>query len=601
MLSYFGSDCLSADIIKDKTLNDELAKQLSVAVLSKADLLKISEIDIKNKQIGTLDGIEKCYNLEKLVLINCGTTDISKLSSIRKLKHLSLTGEPIQSLDPLKHLTNLEFLLIDKFEAYDLTALSNLKKLKELRLSTNKTLTDIHGLENLTNLESLGLSIMPIRDITPLSKLTNLKTLSIIACDVDNLDAVAGLVNLELLLLLGNRVTDITPLNRLQNLKALSLSSNLIADVSVLSKFHTLEKLHINWNPLSSDYPKLKEKIIANNPGIDLKDEQRTICNSNPITSDDGEYIAFQTGLKVSGCIFPYLYGDVKVVETTNDRIHSIPYSSYTIATAWTTQDNKPTLYYATAEDNRMQATTIRRCYFDPDGKLVYDKDYCLKFEPFFMSHLSVSPDGNMIIAYKVCENCPKEIATLTAWNSENNSFVGIGDFFVMQEIKIGWFDEHTAAVLAADESGEVNLLRIEFDTSGKITKHSTIEQDCQYFWGISGGEPLYNSNCQLFRGSKLITPADGILKIFISGDNIAIIRCDSADIYNAALQKILTSEFNAAHITYCYSRTANKLYGPYKSFLAGSSLESGDLSGNIFSIDAAKPDKLDLVLDLER
>lgn len=376
------------------------------------------------------------------------------------------------------------------------------------------------------------------------------------------------------------------------------LNDNLVADVSVLAEFNTLEKLKLRYNPLSSNYPEINRKIIANNPGIDLDDEQITICNDQPIISNNERYIAFQVGFEVSGLISPYLFGNVKIVETANNRLHSVPYSEYTIATAWATQDNKPVLYYATADDNRMLATNIKRCYFEPSDKLVHDKDYCLKFEPFLMSHLSVSPDGDIILAYESCDALPRKIGNLTVFNNEKQCFYDT-DFFVSPEINISWINSRTAIVLAVNDLGKGDLLQIEFDDSGNILKQSCIVPDCQFFWGTFNGQPVFNRDCSLFSGSKYISPASGISKIFISLNTMAVIKCRSIDIYDKNLDKINTIEFERASKTYCYSETEGKLYGQYKIPFF-SDPNASDASTNIFSTDINNPGEYDLFLDIK-
>lgn len=101
---------------------------------------------------------------------------------------LTLSGEHISDISGIETLTNLTYLDLSSNAISDISALETLTNLTELRLGINE-ISDISVLENLTNLEMLYLSYNELSDISSLLELSNL----------------------ELLYLFGNDITDWTP------------------------------------------------------------------------------------------------------------------------------------------------------------------------------------------------------------------------------------------------------------------------------------------------------------------------------------------------------------------------------------------------------
>jgi Leucine-rich repeat (LRR) protein len=89
--------------------------------------------------------------------------------------------------------------------------ISELETIKDLR-APNSNITDLEGLQYLTNLTRLDLYNNNIKDISPLAFLTKLSWL-----DINN-----------------NVIVDVSPLSQLESMHKLNLSSNRIADVSPL-------------------------------------------------------------------------------------------------------------------------------------------------------------------------------------------------------------------------------------------------------------------------------------------------------------------------------------------------------------------------------
>jgi len=106
--------------------------------------------------------------------------------------------------------------------------------------ASSRGITDLSGIENCLNLQSLYLGDNRISDITPLISLTGLKSLSLSMNLITNIDPLRNLVNLENLSLGSNRIWDLTPLSGLTKLRSLNLWANEISDITPLSSLINL-------------------------------------------------------------------------------------------------------------------------------------------------------------------------------------------------------------------------------------------------------------------------------------------------------------------------------------------------------------------------
>jgi ABC-2 type transport system ATP-binding protein len=117
--------------------------------------------------------------------------------------------------------------------------------LQTLRLDNNE-ITEIKGLENLTNLRSLYIGFNHLTEIKNLENLTNL----------------------EVLFLDVNEVKEIKNIEKLQKLRELNVKNNKIAEIESLENIVNLKNLNIYNNPI---YEMLKDKINILDPRIVLK------------------------------------------------------------------------------------------------------------------------------------------------------------------------------------------------------------------------------------------------------------------------------------------------------------------------------------------
>ena len=176
-----------------------------------ADLIGLTSLDARYRNIVSLEGIEHCINLTELDLYGNKIVDISSLSALIKLTNLSLEDNEIADLSPLSGLTNLTRLYLDNNQIANLSPLSGLINLTGLYLWEN-AISDLSPLSGLINLTGLYLYFNYIVDVSPLSSLTHLRGLGLSWNQIVDITALSGLTHLTRLYLDNNRIVDIAPL-----------------------------------------------------------------------------------------------------------------------------------------------------------------------------------------------------------------------------------------------------------------------------------------------------------------------------------------------------------------------------------------------------
>jgi Leucine-rich repeat (LRR) protein/uncharacterized protein YjdB len=253
-----------ADWGLEEAVRDSIGKP--EGTLYKSDVNKITELDVSDKNILDLGGIENLTSLETLNLdsnrkLNVDT--ISKLNELPNLKYLDLSSTPVDDLSVLSGLIHLQSLKLQMNCKYDgfanVDGLKSLTNLKELDLSDNP-IGDINGLKDLTNLEKLNLGSTSLKDISALSGLKNLQYLNLNRNDIEDISSLSGLTNLQYLDLGMNPVSNISALSKLTNLQTLLLSKqsnyggvdyDKISDISALSRLKNLMTLDLSYNQVS--------------------------------------------------------------------------------------------------------------------------------------------------------------------------------------------------------------------------------------------------------------------------------------------------------------------------------------------------------------
>ncbi|MCY4553561.1 MAG: sigma-70 family RNA polymerase sigma factor [Candidatus Poribacteria bacterium] len=116
----------------------------------------LTGLDVRDKGIADLTGVEHATDLQALVLIENKIHDISPLSGLTKLGFLDLGGNQISDLRPIAALTRLETLHIWRNEIEDISPLTGLVNLKKLSIENND-IKDFSPLDGLNHLEVVNI------------------------------------------------------------------------------------------------------------------------------------------------------------------------------------------------------------------------------------------------------------------------------------------------------------------------------------------------------------------------------------------------------------------------------------------------------------
>ena len=213
--------------------------------ITTTDILTLTSLQARGKNIRTLTGIEYATNLQTLNLRDNQVSDISPLSKLINLKDLNFQGNNISDISHLSGLTNLTTLTVYRnHRITDISPISGLTNLTTLSIGYNK-ITDISPLSKLTKLEVLSIRDNNIKDISPISRLVRLKDLTMWHNVVEDFSPISNLVNLKKLIVGDNKCPDISPFKNLKKLKHLDASQNKLSDISSLAGLSDLTYLDI--------------------------------------------------------------------------------------------------------------------------------------------------------------------------------------------------------------------------------------------------------------------------------------------------------------------------------------------------------------------
>ena len=151
-------------------------------------------------------------NIESVTNLNLNEKNISDITGIEKFKNLTflqMTNNQISDISPLENLVNLEGAVLINNQISDLNPLSELTKLQNLFLINNQ-ISDISPLSGLTNLRYLGLAYNPMNDITPILSLDlEIEDSGLIGENVSTATTSSEMYELPSLFLLLNNTLDL--------------------------------------------------------------------------------------------------------------------------------------------------------------------------------------------------------------------------------------------------------------------------------------------------------------------------------------------------------------------------------------------------------
>ncbi|EJO5346818.1 leucine-rich repeat domain-containing protein [Clostridium botulinum] len=305
---------------QDKNLEEEVRKAANPkdrpkGPLTYMDVSGIKELNLHNKNIKSLKGIEYLKNIKKLDISDNGISDISYLKGLDSLESLNLYNNNIDNISSISNLSKLQYLNISKNKIADISYLKSLNYLQHLDLRENK-IEYINALDGKISLVHLFIANNNIRDFSAISKLKylkslylsnnyssnydyakdyynnlkdkdfklnvpiefkdkvfedlirkeinktsgyiypkdleNIKKLDLHNAHVEKLNGIENMKTLEILNLSGTDIQDISYLKQLTNLKEVNISNTNITDIKALENSPYIKYLNINKTAVSN-------------------------------------------------------------------------------------------------------------------------------------------------------------------------------------------------------------------------------------------------------------------------------------------------------------------------------------------------------------
>ena len=134
-------------------------------------MLQLIRIDVTDRGVETLTGLEFATNLTRLKIGYNPVTDLSPIAGLIKLESLYMWATPVSDITPVANLTNLNDFRASYCEITDISPLANLVKLEKLSLDGNQ-IVDVRPLAGLALLKTLNIESNLILDHSALDGLS---------------------------------------------------------------------------------------------------------------------------------------------------------------------------------------------------------------------------------------------------------------------------------------------------------------------------------------------------------------------------------------------------------------------------------------------
>ena len=244
--------------IPDPNLRATIEAALNKAsrdIITASEMAILERLELNNKDISDLTGLEFAINLNWLNISDNNIADLSPISGLFRLSELRFHRNPVSDLSPLEGLKNLTGLWFEENrQVSDISPLAGLINLEKLHFSST-LVSDLSPLKGLTNLTALEYNWMHVPDLSILVELVNLEWFRSWGTGISDLSPLVGLTKLEYVNICGGHISDLKPLTELPNIKSLSLVNNEISDISVLAELTGLQRLKLSINEISDLSP----------------------------------------------------------------------------------------------------------------------------------------------------------------------------------------------------------------------------------------------------------------------------------------------------------------------------------------------------------
>lgn len=229
--------------------------------ITKNTISNIMMLDLSNRNMNSLDGIEIFNNIYIIDISNNNIKDLTPLTKIKTLTSICASNNQLKDVSVLKNIrkqSEYSILDIDISNNPYVTGFGEITDIGILDISNCK-IKDVSSLQNCTKLISLAVKDTP--GITGLDKLPeSVSLLNLTNCKLDKLPQADGiLLKVNALIVPKNNITNLSGIENLENLYELDVSENPITDWSSLHN-----KIFENIDEYNSSFT-----IRAENCGIE--------------------------------------------------------------------------------------------------------------------------------------------------------------------------------------------------------------------------------------------------------------------------------------------------------------------------------------------
>jgi formylglycine-generating enzyme required for sulfatase activity len=239
--------------IPDPGLNAAIraALQKPSGPLTQLDMLSLTVLSARSRNIGNLQGLEFAHNLTDLDLESNHLTNLAFPGGLTKLQFLDLSSNPLTNLTLSTDMTNLVSLELSSDQLTSLTVPAELRKLSGIDVENNR-LTSLNLPSTLNRLDFLIAIGNQLTNLTLPAGLTAMTDLEVFANGLTSFRVPADMTNLIVLSLSFNQLTNLTLPPSLKNLGVLDLQENRLTSLNLSSSFTRLGTLNLIANQFSS-------------------------------------------------------------------------------------------------------------------------------------------------------------------------------------------------------------------------------------------------------------------------------------------------------------------------------------------------------------
>jgi formylglycine-generating enzyme required for sulfatase activity len=244
---------LAQDVqVPDSGLNAAIRAELGkpTGPLTLPDMLSLTNLNARNRNVSSLAGLETARNLTSLHLEINHLTNVSLLGALTNLGTLDLSVNPLTNFSLPNGLTNLLSLTLESDGLTNLVLPSGLSRLNNLDLENN-FLTSFNQLSNLTGLIALDLGFNSFASFSLPSGLTNLSSFYFAGNPLTNLSLPSDLGAMTDLNVSQNLLTSFTLPSGMTNLLELDLFFNQLTNLTLPNDLRNLVELDLDFNQLS--------------------------------------------------------------------------------------------------------------------------------------------------------------------------------------------------------------------------------------------------------------------------------------------------------------------------------------------------------------